>query len=223
MRRTGSTPNFVLPLGNSVINNPGNRQLRRRRTETGVSRTNPTLGFTGSGIFGASYPIAAGLFKNLPGVQPNGFDGVDNSNPPNNLIDEIGEGQWNLATLKANHTHATARSEMLYAILVEGMGPWGSVFSRDEFTDREVQDTDGDGLPEFVDAWGQPLQFFRWPLFYHSDLQRGQVILPDPTVANQWDLLPPYQSVEFGDSGSRTRRARSFRSGNATYSTPISN
>ncbi len=52
---------------------------------------------------------------------------------------------------------------MLYALLVEGRGPLGSVFSRDDFTDREVQDTDGDGLPEFVDAWGQPLQFFRWP------------------------------------------------------------
>ena len=74
------------------------------------------------------------------------------------------KGGWNLATAcKTNHTHVTARSEMLYAILVEGRGPWGSVFSRDEFTDREVQDTDGDGLPEFVDAWGQPLQFFRWP------------------------------------------------------------
>ena len=44
------------------------------------------------------------------------------------------------------------------------MGPLGSVFSPDDFSDREVKDTDGDGLPEFVDAWGQPLQFFRWPL-----------------------------------------------------------
>ena len=43
-------------------------------------------------------------------------------------------------------------------------------------TAKEVQDTDGDGLPEFVDAWGQPLQFFRWPLLYHSELQRGQTI-----------------------------------------------
>ena len=66
---------------------------------------------------------------------------------------------------------------MLYAILVEGRGPLGSVFNRDDFTDREVQDTDNDGLPEFVDAWGQPLQFFRWPLLYHSDIQRGQTIV----------------------------------------------
>ncbi len=62
----------------------------------------------------------------------------------------------------------TARSEMLYAVLVEGGGPLGSVFNRDDFTNREVQDTDGDGLPEFVDAWGQPLQFFRWPIYYNN-------------------------------------------------------
>ena len=75
---------------------------------------------------------------------------------------------------------------MLYALLVEGRGPLGSVFSRDDFTDKEVQDTDGDGLPEFVDAWGKPLQFFRWPMLYHSDIQRGQVITPD-----QRELLDP--------------------------------
>ena len=51
-------------------------------------------------------------------------------------------------------------------MLVEGHGPLGSVFSRDDFTDREVRDTDGDGLPEFVDAWGEPLQFYRWPIYY---------------------------------------------------------
>ena len=123
------------------------------------------------------------------------------------MIDDIVEGQWDLATFKRNHTHATARAEMLYAILVEGIGPWGSVFSRDEFTDREVQDTDNDGLPEFVDAWGQPLQFFRWPIFYHSDLQRGQVILTDPTVANKWDLVPPYQSVNTATAAVNTAGA----------------
>ena len=81
---------------------------------------------------------------------------------------------------------------MLYALLVEGSGPLGSVFKREDFTDKEVQDTDGDGMPEFVDAWGQPLQFFRWPVFYHSDLQRGQNIIPDTTTPGKYDLEPPY-------------------------------
>ena len=81
---------------------------------------------------------------------------------------------------------------MLYAILVEGVGPLGSVFSRDDFTDQEVKDTDGDGLPEFVDAWGQPLQFFRWPLLYHTDIQRGQVIDSRRLPPRRRLLNPPY-------------------------------
>ena len=93
---------------------------------------------------------------------------------------------------------------MLYAILVEGVGPLGSVFSRDDFTDKEVKDTDGDGLPEFVDAWGQPLQFFRWPLLYHSDIQRGQAIDLGPDARQSWTLLRPLR-----------QRARPARAGPA--------
>ena len=111
---------------------------------------------------------------------------------------------------------------MLYAILVEGTGPWGSVFSRDDFTDREVMDTDKDGLPEFVDAWGQPLQFFRWPVLYHSDLQRGQMILPDPVAVNTFDLLPPYQTLIRRRTGSAGWGV-CFRSGSAIRWTPTSN
>jgi hypothetical protein len=82
---------------------------------------------------------------------------------------------------------------MLYALLVEGRGPLGSVFNGDDFTDKEVQDTDGDGLPEFIDAWGQPLQFYRWPLLYHSNIQIGQNIVD--TSGSSWSLTPPYLTV----------------------------
>jgi prepilin-type N-terminal cleavage/methylation domain-containing protein len=172
---------------------------------TYLSSSNPSLGFTGSGIFGASYTAAAGIYKNL-GYLPTGYDAVDNDG--NGLVDDWTEAvghppQWQpdpgvVAIVKAhlaNHTHATARAEMLYAILVEGSGPWGSVFSRDQFTDKEVKDTDDDGLPEFVDAFGQPLQFFRWPVLYHSDFQKGQVIVPDSTTPQTRDLISPYLNV----------------------------
>jgi prepilin-type N-terminal cleavage/methylation domain-containing protein len=168
--------------------------------------TNPNLGFVGSGIFGASYTAAAGIYKNL-GYLPTGYDGIDNNG--NGLVDELGEGvpasnqATFLANFKATHKHSTARAEMLYALLVEGRGPLGSVFNRDDFTDKEVQDTDNDGLPEFVDAWGKPLQFFRWPLLYNSDIQRGQIIVNSANYSQintngtfaLGSLILPYLSV----------------------------
>ncbi|MFO0909983.1 MAG: prepilin-type N-terminal cleavage/methylation domain-containing protein [Isosphaeraceae bacterium] len=113
-----------------------------------------------------------------------GYDGTDNNG--NGFIDELAEFDASGSTtggsgtlsgamlgLLRNHTHKTARSEVLYALLVNGQGPLGSIFTPDDFNDSEVKDTDGDGLPEFVDAWGEPLQFYRWPVFYVSEVQRG--------------------------------------------------
>jgi len=88
---------------------------------------------------------------------------------------------------------------MLYAILVEGGGALGSVFDRDDFKASEIGDTDSDGLPEFIDAWGHPLQFFRWPIMYRSDSQKGFAPSPGPYgsifEAREQDPLDPNQQL----------------------------
>ncbi|WP_197490743.1 type II secretion system protein [Planctomyces sp. SH-PL62] len=198
--------NYVLPLGHAVQGPRGVDAVTNWATgygdgniSTGIFySSNPQLGLTGRGIYGASYSVAAGIYKNL-GYLPAGYDMVDNNN--NGLIDEWSEGvdgtnEADVLARLGQHTHETARSEMLYALLVEGQGPLGSIFNADDFSDREVRDTDNDGLPEFVDAWGKPLQFFRWPMLYHSDTQRGQNIGPDLTdAAAPLRLLRPYDSI----------------------------
>src|SRR5262249_30854885 len=68
--------------------------------------------------------------------------------------------------------------------------------TRDDFGPTEVKDTDGDGLMEFVDAWGEPLLFFRWPIMHRSDTQNG---FPDFAKITQ-DIaagvpIGPYTSV----------------------------
>lgn len=193
---------YVLPLGH-LIQGPrtstglwtsgfGDGHFRQNPTSGSwlFESSNPRLGLTGRGIYGASYSAAAGLYKNL-GYLPAGYDLVDNDG--DGLIDEWDEGvkgadgtdvSADVVSRLGAHTHETARAEMLYALLVEGQGPLGSSFNADDFSDREVKDTDGDGLPEFVDAWGKPLQFFRWPTLYHSDAQRGQVVAVDPVKAD---------------------------------------
>lgn len=157
----------------------------------------------GQGIYGASYGVAAGLYKNL-GYMPAGYDGVDNNG--DGRIDDWSEGTTVpgntdatdelrariLANLQ-NHQHKTARAEVLYALLVESQGPFGSIFNREDFTDLEVMDTDGDGLPEFVDAWGEPLQFYRWPVFFHSELQRGLRFVSDSTGTTK--IAAPYNGM----------------------------
>lgn len=39
----------------------------------------------------------------------------------------------------------------------------------DFFTKDEIGDLDGDGVPEILDGWGNPIQFVRWPVGYVSD------------------------------------------------------
>jgi prepilin-type N-terminal cleavage/methylation domain-containing protein len=57
----------------------------------------------------------------------------------------------------------TESSELLYYTLVVSGTFGSSPVDADQFSGAEVKDTDEDGLPEFVDAWGEPLRFYRWP------------------------------------------------------------
>jgi type II secretory pathway pseudopilin PulG len=137
-----------------------------------------------TGIYGASYNARAAIYK-LLGVPVQGADAADNDG--NGFTDEMTATEWGVtaavfsSTVAAidaklsNHRHETARSEMLYALMINGAGPLGSAFSPDDFTPTEVADTDLDGLPEFIDAWGKPIQFYRWPTHHASVMQKGAV------------------------------------------------
>ncbi len=71
------------------------------------------------------------------------------------LIDGTKHGTPNL--------DANLSAEYLYFVLTQfdafGVSPVGE----DAFNTSEVGDTDNDGLKEFIDAWGRPLRFYRWP------------------------------------------------------------
>jgi prepilin-type N-terminal cleavage/methylation domain-containing protein len=74
--------------------------------------------------------------------------------------------------------HSTESSELLYFMLTR----WGTLgtssANEDQFTSAEIEDTDQDGFPEFVDGWGNPLRFYRWPT---------RLIDPDAPV---FDIFP---------------------------------
>jgi type II secretory pathway pseudopilin PulG len=54
-------------------------------------------------------------------------------------------------------------SEILYDFLTQSNALGDTPVANDTFSPAEVKDTDNDGLPEFIDAWGNPLRFYRWP------------------------------------------------------------
>ena len=61
-------------------------------------------------------------------------------------------------------TSANQGAECLYLILSTMRD--GDKSALDFFQSDEVGDTDGDGMNEILDGWGQPIQFLRWPAGY---------------------------------------------------------
>jgi prepilin-type N-terminal cleavage/methylation domain-containing protein len=59
-------------------------------------------------------------------------------------------------------------AECLYLIVMATLAEEGST---ETFKPDDIADTDGDGFPEFVDAWKRPIEFIRWAPAYLSDLQ----------------------------------------------------
>lgn len=95
------------------------------------------------------------------------------------------------------NANADLSSELLYYILTNhetyGVPPVGE----DAFLVSEVGDTDGDGLKEFIDGWGRPLRFYRWPT---------RLIKPDGSTIDRqtasifFDGLPPASANGFNES-----------------------
>jgi prepilin-type N-terminal cleavage/methylation domain-containing protein len=84
------------------------------------------------------------------------------------------------------HKQVTESAACLYLILTQA-----GVFDTDplaaaDLRGLEVADTDGDGLMEIVDAWGQPLRYYRWPTrLFRPAISSGSVSTPG------WNSLAP--------------------------------
>jgi prepilin-type N-terminal cleavage/methylation domain-containing protein len=87
--------------------------------------------------------------------------GAENTNI-NSAMDAVAGTPGTAGNLGAD-AGASISSEYLYHALTKyevfGVPPVGE----DSFIASEIADTDGDGLMEFVDGWGRPLRFYRWP------------------------------------------------------------
>lgn len=62
-------------------------------------------------------------------------------------------------------------AECLYMIMT--VGTEDSSTSTEHFAAHNFGDVDGDGMKEFIDAWGSPIEFLRWAPGYYSPMQPG--------------------------------------------------
>ena len=82
-------------------------------------------------------------------------------------------------------------ADLLYMIVMRGAAADADLNSH--FRPDEIRDTDGNGIPEFVDGWNNPIKFLRWPVGFSSPLQpvNGQLGLVDDRVSANGNRLVP--------------------------------
>lgn len=95
-------------------------------------------------------------------------------------------------------TPETESSELLYFALIKSASYGAAAVDSDRFTENEVRDTDGDGLPEFIDAWGQPLRYYRWPTRL---IDTNPPVPFQPDLANNNDLTDVLVNVDTDNNG----------------------
>ncbi len=90
----------------------------------------------------------------------------------------VAHGESNAANYLSTTIRATNQSaECLYLVVTVGMVPEDEI----KFLDTEIGDTDNDGMPEFIDGYGEPINFLRWAPGFISDIQGPDPVRwPDP-------------------------------------------
>jgi prepilin-type N-terminal cleavage/methylation domain-containing protein len=68
-------------------------------------------------------------------------------------------------------------AECLYLIITTGFSD--NTVANEQINTSNISDVDGDGMPEFVDAWGSPIHFLRWAPGFVSDMQPDDPNTPD--------------------------------------------
>lgn len=129
------------------------RYFRQVRADLGISNTNANTNnyipamkvLARKMLLKQTFPQSFAELPNGHPLKPANYD-VDRAN--NNIKEE---------SLKAES------SACLYYALTQAQVFGLPPVSPDNFSSNEVRDTDGDGRLEFVDAWGEPLRFYRWP------------------------------------------------------------
>jgi prepilin-type N-terminal cleavage/methylation domain-containing protein len=89
----------------------------------------------------------------------------------------------------ATWTNQFEGAECLYLIVAATRD--GDSNALDWFSKSEIGDVDADGMREILDAWGQPIEFVRWPFGYRADVAPSPAT---PQTANDPDPFDPFKA-----------------------------
>lgn len=79
--------------------------------------------------------------------------------------------RYNEAVVRATTREVLIENESAECLYLMVMNATDNGEARSLFKESDIGDTDGDGAPEFIDAWGKPIGWLRWAPGYDSDLQ----------------------------------------------------
>ena len=112
---------------------------------------------------------------------------------------------------------AAESAECLYMVI---MNATGDGEARTLFSKQDIGDTDEDGAPEFIDGWGNPIGWMRWPAGVVSDLQPRNL---DGTRPGETFGYKPNDPTELVRSGSDHDPFDLFRRDSPTVTSPDPN
>jgi prepilin-type N-terminal cleavage/methylation domain-containing protein len=64
--------------------------------------------------------------------------------------------------------------------------------ARTLFSDQDIGDVDGDGAQEFIDGWGRPISWLRWPA---GMIGKSPLMAVDPTLATLGRMQPTIDQI----------------------------
>jgi prepilin-type N-terminal cleavage/methylation domain-containing protein len=168
------------------------------------------LGFLRGGATGVTDFLPNGNLKTAPPADPDNIKlrterYIDTTG--NLIADAVDRTATDSSLLPTTQTmfiqDETVSSELLYYFLINS-GSFGALAAgTDQFKASEIADTDDDGLLEFVDSWGNPLQFYRWPTrtVDFNPPNPFQPVLLDPSDPTDLDPTPDDNSANDSTNG----------------------
>ena len=106
------------------------------------------------------------------------YPSTANFHSPNPRYQAIGKSRFS-GLSDSTVAMAYESAECLQMIVVHGGYSPDAV---EQFRSDEIGDVDGDGAPEFLDGWGRPISFIRWPAGFDRSVLQAFTVNgpPDP-------------------------------------------